>query len=195
MNKKAILSFNQLMAFIRILLLIVVMFATIFLVNSALNMTVDTFDAESELFIQQLLYSNALMLNDYETDRFYPAIIDLNKFNSLEVEEDLNNFIHYEYNRKVAAKITLLDSDGSTYTKSSGYIPIEIPIDESSYEHTIVSPIYFNKEMYNQWKGTPSWIPGPGGVKDKKKNIFVLIKEDNELKEGYLKFEVIIPNS
>ncbi|MDP7506162.1 MAG: hypothetical protein QF362_01825, partial [Candidatus Woesearchaeota archaeon] len=90
MNKKAILSFNQLMAFIRILLLIVVMFAIVFLVNSAITMEINTFNAESELFIQQLLYSNALMLNDYETDRFYPAIIDLNKFNSLEVEEDLN---------------------------------------------------------------------------------------------------------
>ena len=195
MNKKAILSFNQLMAFIRILLLIVVMFAIVFLVNSAITMEINTFNAESELFIQQLLYSDALMLNNHETGRFYPAIIDLDKFTSPEVEEALNNSIHYEYNRVVAAKITLLDSDGSTYTKSSGYIPIEIPIDESSYEHTIVSPIYFNKEMYNQWKGTPSWIPGPGGVKDKKKNIFVLIKEDNELKEGYLKFEVIIPNS
>tara|TARA_Y100000310_G_C20701769_1_gene830628 strand:- start:8302 stop:8889 length:588 start_codon:yes stop_codon:yes gene_type:complete len=195
MNKKAILSFNVLMAFIRILLLIIVMFAIVFLVNSAITLETNTFDIESELFIQQLLYSDALMLNNHEIGRFYPAIIDLTKFTSVEVEKNLNNSIHYEYSRIVAAKITLLDSGGSIYTKSLGYIPIGIPIAESSYKNNIISPIYFNKERYSQWKGIPSWIPGPGGVKDKKKNIFVLIKEGSQFKKGYLKIELIIPNS
>tara|TARA_Y100000310_G_C20683655_1_gene817622 strand:+ start:1461 stop:2048 length:588 start_codon:yes stop_codon:yes gene_type:complete len=195
MNKKAILSYNELMAFIRILLLIIVMFAIIFLVNSTITLEVNTFDAEAELFIQQVLYSNALILNDHETGRSYPAIIDLDKFTSTEVEKALNNSIHYEYTRKIAAKLTLLDSDGSLYTKSLGYIPVGISIDEPSYEDAIISPIYFNKEMYTKWKGIPSWIPGPGGVKAKPKNIFVLIKEGSQLNQGYLKFEVIIPNS
>ena len=90
MNKKAILSFNELMAFIRILLLIIVMFAIIFLINSAIDFNINTFDAEAELFVQQVLYSNALMLNDHETGRFYPAIIDWEKYTSTEVKKNQN---------------------------------------------------------------------------------------------------------
>jgi len=196
MNKKAISAFNQLMAFIRILLLIIVMFAIIFLINSGFSLKVNTFDAEAELFIQQIVYSKALILYDNDIDRLYQAVIVLDKFTSQKAEENLDRSIYYETNRKVAAKITLLDSDGSRYKKpSSGYMP-GVPVDgELPSEDDTISPIYFNKEKYNEWKRIRAWIPGPGGVKSKQKNIFVLIKDGNQFKKGYLEFDVIIPNS
>ena len=195
MNKKGISAFNQLMAFIRILLLIVVMFAIIFLINSGFSFKVNTFDAEAELFIQQIVYSKALIFHDNDIGRLSPAIIVLDKFASSNAEENLDRSIHYETNRKVAAKITLLDFDGSRYRKPSlGYTP-GVPIDGEPIEDNIISPIYFNEEKYNEWQGIRAWIPGPGGVKSKQKNIFVLIKDGNQFKKGYLEFDVIIPNS
>jgi len=201
MNKKAILAFNVLMTFIRILLLIIVMIVIISLIRSFFIMEVNTFNVEVELFIQRVLYSEALMFYDNDIDRFYPSMVDLNKFTAEHVEKNLNKSIYFKNNRKVAAKITLLDFEGQPYQKSSDdYMPYEegmFPIgDDTSYNDNI-EPVYLNKEWYNLWivRAKSAWNIGPGGVKRKQKNIFVLIKEDNQLKKGYLKFDVIIPNS
>lgn len=100
-----------------------------------------------------------------ENDRLHPGTVDMDKF----YEGNLEQEFVYPDERALAAKITL-------YSEGEEGISI-----------------HYNKEQYINWEPL-RWISGKGGVSFVQRNLSVLVMA-NGLKNGFLEFEVIIPNT
>ena len=170
MNKKAIYSEDAVLMIFNLLLLIIVAVVLVFLINIFTVNELNTQRLEAEVLKDRVLYSkNCISYYDSEIDRSYPGIIDIKKFN----EATLNDCLYFkEENRNIAAKIMLTTSKNYDY-----------------------KTIYYNQNWYDSWYPLVS-IPGPGGTKAFAYTINVLVlSETNELKDYFLNFEILVPNS
>jgi len=176
MNKKGDISFNTILWVPKIIFAIIVLFTIVLLIRSFIVTELDIFNAEADIFVQRILMSrNGISYIDPDLDRTYPGIIDENAFRSVDIDTILNTSIYYgDTNKKIAANITLIRENGE-----------------------FVRSIIYNPDYFYRWKELlrAHWVRGPGGVRGKTKDIQVLIKEQDRLKNGMLKVEVIIPNS
>lgn len=177
MNKRAIISFEMLMWIPRILFLVIVMFSVVILIRSFVVEKVDVTELEANIFANRLLYSqNSISFVDEDTERVYPGIIDLTKFNSKEMESLLLKSIFYgDNNRKVGAKITLKNPEDNKDTS-----------------------LFYNRAFYDEKRTLiDSWgnAKGPGASTSFIKKLDVLILEKSKLHNGILTLDIIIPNS
>jgi hypothetical protein len=161
----------------KIIAISIIFLAVVFYVNRFVLTKLDVQDIEASLVVDRLMYSKTcLSYVDNELSRPYPGIIDLEKFNT----ETTDSCIYYGEdedgnlkNKYTSAKLTL------TYT-------------EEGTEKT--KTIYHNKDWYENWFPLVG-ISGPSGVLSHKETNYVLVKKDEELLQGKLDFDVILPNS
>jgi len=170
MNSKSQIS-DYLIAFIpRILFLIIVLTAIYILVNSYIKVEVDTFDAESNLFIQRVLYSrNSISYLDKETGQLYPGIIDVAKLAT--IEEDLKKSMSYSDSRHLAARFVITNM-----------------LEEQ------VAVFYYNKDWFERWFPLID-MKGPGGVKSASKKLYMLLKDKSLVDVMLLEKKVNIDSS
>jgi hypothetical protein len=144
---------DYLIAFIpRIIFLIIVLGVIFVLVNSYVKTEVDTFSAESSLFVQRLLYSkNGISFLDSSTGQVQPGIIDLS--NASAMDEKLERSILYRDARQVAARIKLTNLAGEE-----------------------IATFYYNKQWFDRWIVLTGYS-GPGGSKSITRRLYVLLKD------------------
>jgi hypothetical protein len=170
--KKGMTSFEMVTYIFRIIFLVIVISAILILVRTYIVISVDTFDAESELIYNRFIYSvNGISYYDHEINRLYPGVIDIKRFNSsiLDKAVDFGEYPH------VGAEFTLKDERG-IIKKTAIY-------NEDFYDEKI--------KLFDA-----GYIRGAGGVKALKKENYVVYKdEDGKTKQGFLEVEIVIPNS
>jgi len=177
MNRRALISFEMLMWIPRIIFLVIVLFAIIILIRSFVLEKIDVTELESEIFANRLPCSpNSISFVDEISGRVYPGIIDLNKFKTNEIEDNLLKSIYYgNSNRNVGAKITLKNPGKGEENQ-----------------------IFYNKVFYEEKKilVDSALTEGPGGAKNYIKKLDVIIFEkENTMHKGVLILDIIIPNS
>ncbi|MBI2128623.1 hypothetical protein HYU07_00140 [Candidatus Woesearchaeota archaeon] len=106
------ISFNTVIWIQRILFIVTIVFSILFLITFFFNLKNETTDLRIALFANRILYSpDGITYNSPETDRSYPGIIDLQKFDSAALEKAI--FYNDEKGDAViAAKLRLLDEKG-----------------------------------------------------------------------------------
>lgn len=174
MKKKALHTMEIIFWIPRIIFLIIVMFALMFLLRHFIFTTVDISEVRATTFIHRSLYSpNGLSYLDEATGRIYTGIIDLEKFKDSTTLE--NSIFYGEKNTEVAAKFELVD-------------------EETNKLHIL----YYNQDKYEDWKKFHKlgYTKGPGGFRSYTKKFNVLIATPTQKRNrASLMIEVIIPNS
>jgi len=173
-NKRAdLISFNVVFHIVEIIFIIVVGIFVFFIIH--VERDFKTFDVESEILLDRILYSNnGLWLYDEGIDRLYPGILVFETFNDKQKIGDLlNKTIFYGIDNKRAAAELILNVDGSRY-----------------------GPVYYNEQKYKEWV---EWYKagvtkGVGAAQGKNKNYYVLVKQGDNLVQGSLSVTVLIPN-
>ena len=173
-NKRAdLISFNVVFHIVEIVFMVVVGIFVFFIIHVERN--IDTFDVESEILLNRILYSNnGLWLYDGGIDRLYPGMLMFETFNDKQkIEDSLNKTIYYGIDNKRAAAQLILNVDGSRY-----------------------GPVYYNEQKYREWV---EWYKagvtkGIGAAQGKNKNYYVLVKQGDKLVQGSLNVTVLIPN-
>ncbi|MDO8740220.1 MAG: hypothetical protein Q7J54_01455 [Candidatus Woesearchaeota archaeon] len=107
------ISFNTVIWIQRLLFIVTIVFSILFLITFFFNLKNETTDLRIALLANRILYSpDGITYNSPETDRAYPGIVDLQKFDSAHLE----TAIYYDDedtdekgNAIIAAKIRLLD--------------------------------------------------------------------------------------
>jgi hypothetical protein len=170
MNKKAQISDYMVFFIPRLIFLIIVVAAVSLLIHKFIQTEVDTFDAESSLFVQQLLYSkNALAKADNVTGQYYPGILDYSRIMQDDFEEQLEKALNYNTNH-LAAKMTITDIS----------------------KEELVS-FYYKKSSYENWI-VLSQLKGPGASRSLTKKLYVILDQDGSQFEGFLEISVVMPN-
>jgi hypothetical protein len=144
---------DYMVAFVpRVLFLIIVLVSVYFLVHSYIKTEVDSFEAESNLFVQRLLYSrNALAFVDKDTAEVQPGVIDVSKLST--IEDNLKKSISYSDSRHLAAKLRI-----------------------TSLKDEEISTFYFQKEWFDRWI-VLSGLSGGGGSRQITRKLYVLLKD------------------
>jgi hypothetical protein len=166
MNKKAQI-FEQVMYLPRVIILAALIFIVYALISSGIKNEIKTFDAESELIINRMIYSRSgISYYDENIDRVYPGIIDVKKLSNLNAVFNLPaDDVH------LSARVTL--------TQTGKLEPII---------H------YLNGEWFQRWYPLTS-LMGLGGKQYKREQLPVTVFEQGkELVPGILQIEIIIPN-
>jgi hypothetical protein len=102
--KKGLISFNMLMWIPRIIFMVIVVLSIILLIASYFRLELVISKAESELFVQRLLYSpHGISFYDPYSNRVYPGIIDLDNL------ELINQSIFYGEQKHIGAKLIVKD--------------------------------------------------------------------------------------
>ena len=168
MNKKAQVSFTILQTIPRLIFLIVVLFSVIFLVRGYVVDNLNVQDTQAEVFINRIIYSeNGISYYDEELKMTTPGIINP----KLITNQNLDNLMDYKDDSFIAGRVILLDIKN-----------IEI-----------ASAIY-NEKTYNRW--TPLiGQKGIGGVTEFKRSIAVTFIDGVKIRQGILKFEVLLPGN
>ncbi|MBI2656396.1 hypothetical protein HYX03_01500 [Candidatus Woesearchaeota archaeon] len=173
MNKKA--SFDMIVNLFRLLFTIVVFVSIVFLTRAFIQQKIDIFEAESKLLAHRIVLSNDINYIDMDTGRTYTGIIDLQKFASEDFEKNILNSIYYgKINSEASAKITL------KYNDEGKAVEVEK---------------FYNKELYNEKKVLiEAKLIGAGAARKLDTSFYVLVKDNNNLKEGVLNIDAILPN-
>ncbi|MBW3022880.1 hypothetical protein KY308_02155, partial [Candidatus Woesearchaeota archaeon] len=105
MHKKAIGAYDIVYWSFRILFILIMFSAIIFLARVYENQTIDTSYSEAVIFIRYMLYNpNSLPYVDPESGRAYPGTVDISKFSSAQLESAMS---FGEIKDMVTAKISL----------------------------------------------------------------------------------------
>jgi hypothetical protein len=166
MNRKALVEYLP-QFIMRVIFLIVVLTAILFLINSYIKTEVHTFDAEASLFIQRVLYSkNCLAYHDETTGQTYPGIIEYASLASEDFQEQLAGCANYRDSRHLAARIEIFDEDNN-----------------SLLTH------HFNKQWYEHWIELVGF-PGFSGSQSMSRTIYILLKDRREIRMRQLQDEI-----
>jgi len=167
MDKHGGLSFKTLlMAFYKLMVLIIVAVAMYMFVAQFLRMNIDVFDVESEIFAYGVMHSqNGISYS--EDKRVYPTMINLE-------EIDISKGFFFTENRYISAKFEFLDRT----------------------EKELKSPYYYNKDYFELWYPLSSYFnKGPGASQRKFKTYPVTYMKDDQVIPGMLRMTIVIPNS
>jgi hypothetical protein len=168
-NKKGVGAEEWLEQIPKIILTVIVMAGIFVLISIFVNVKVDVRPVQREVLFNRLLYQpNSIMLTDDFTGQVYPGIIDMDKFNN----ETLDNSIKYFYERQIAAKLELYDS-----------------------EKNLVQTAYLNSVWFNRMEPLArAKVGGASSGVIKSRTVPVSYKQGTVLQPGYLKIEVLTPN-
>ena len=172
-DKRGVSNFEMLMWIPRIIFIIFIMFAIIFLVRTYVATVIDTSAIKANLFSNRIIYSaNGISYYDESINRVYPGIIDSKKFSSADF---LDKAVYYgEKNREIGAKIVLKD------------------LDEGKESVLFYNQLFFKEQKKLVDSGLTE---GPGGSRGYIKKYNILIIKGNSLEKGELAIDIVIPNS
>ena len=184
LNKKGDISYYQLMfAMYRAMILVIVIVSILLITKIFAKITLDTQEAEMELFAQQLLYSqNGISYYDDNLHKVYPGIIDYRMLKNKAVfENKLMQAFHYKEFPLSAAQF-------------------EIVVYEQSDEYEIFEKIHYQKEYFEQLHVlAQTGIGGAGGAKEIYKEIPVIIRKETaqgtQFYPAMLKMVIVSSNS
>ena len=179
MNKKAQFMDYVLNWIPKLIILSIVFMAMVFYVNKQMQTKLDVQDVEASLLIDRMVYSKncfAYVDNSNGAVRPYPGIININEFTT----ERIDMCVYYGLDREGKSK--------NIYTSAK----LTLTYTEDNQEQ--IEIIYHNKDWYENWYPLVG-IRGPGGTKSYKESNYVLVRKDDELLQGKLEFNVILPNS
>ncbi|MFH0979061.1 MAG: hypothetical protein V1837_07220 [Candidatus Woesearchaeota archaeon] len=163
MNKKSEIS-DYMIAFVpRFLFLVVMLVSIYFLVHTYVKTEVDTFDAESALFVDRLIYSRD-GLCQMSQGQVTPGIIDASRLQYL--ESNLTKNIVYPDSRHIAAKVSIKDM-GSAELFS----------------------FYYNKDWFDRWI-VLSKYSGSSASTVSRRSLYFLLKGKSELDKLLLKNQI-----
>ncbi|MEM2121895.1 MAG: hypothetical protein QXU20_04535 [Candidatus Woesearchaeota archaeon] len=111
---------------------------------------------------QKLIYSKEIIY--YDGTKYYPGIIDLEKFNY----DNLNQVFYFDYNKYMSMKITLKTKDNS-----------------------VIKELIVNNERYQDML-TRSWFSGKGSTSRNILREVVLVKDNNKFYNAVLELEVLM---
>ncbi len=170
MDKKAQESFSILLIIPRMIFLIIVMFSIYFLIRAYVVSKLDVQDVQVDVFINKVLYSpNGISYYDRDLKRSIPGLINPSSI----TDDNLNKLADYDDSSFISAKIQLIDNDSKEITSA-----------------------LYNGETYSRWLPVATTgVPGPGGYKQTIKSVYVNFLDQNKIREGTLKFDVLIPGS
>lgn len=175
LNKKSTVSLEMTLWIPRLIFLVVVIFSIYLLIKLFITNKIDTFDVETSLFANSILFSKSLNFFDGDTNRINIGTIDLQKFESENTWQKLESEIGYSNDKKIAARISLKNLDnGMNY-----------------------NDVFYRKDFYEQKKviADAGFTKGPGGAKSSTKNFYVLIKDKDSISKGLSTIDVVMPNS
>lgn len=169
MNKKGAigLSFSQVIWVFRLIFLGMAIMFCLLLILMYINVSYASEPAEREILIQRILFSpNGISYYNPLTGIVEAGTIDLKKFE----KNVLDKAIHYDRDY-MAARMDLNDLEtGKPYVG------------------------YYNKDFYQE-KIVLRGLKGSGGVDILERNFYVLIKDGEEIHNGTLNFEVVMPRT
>ena len=152
----------------RIGFLIVALLSFFLLINFYITNKLDTQRLQSEVLVNRILYSDAIMMQELENSRVYTGIIDVNKFDST----NLDAKIDYSIKKHATAKLQIVDNiDGKV-----------------KYTAYLNKPQYENLEVI-------LYKEGKGGSTRYIKTYPITYTDGTEYKYGRLIIDMIIPNS
>lgn len=165
---KAQVSFTILQTIPRLIFLIIVLFSVIYLVRGYVADNLNVQKVQAEVFVNRIIYSpNGISYYDKELETTTPSLIDP----KLLTNANLENLMNYKDDTFIAGKVILFDIQ----------------------DKQIASAIY-NEKAYNRW--TPLiGQEGIGGVTQFKKSVLVTFINEGKIRQGMLKFEVLMPGS
>lgn len=171
MKKNALITFNMLMWLPRIIFMTIVFFSIVFLTSWYARTEIQTWQTESELIAQRILYSpGGISYNDPLSNRLYPGVIDLTKFkdNSIPLLDD--SLFYGTENKHIGANITIIDLK----------------------KNQLAQGIY-NNIVYRRIaeKGRL----GRGGVNTVEKQIYVLAKDETKTIPAIAQITIVIPRT
>ena len=171
MDKKA--SFDTVVNLFRLLFVVMAFFSVVLLAKITVKEKIDVFEVQSRLLTNRLVFSKDINYFDTDISRLYIGTVDLQKFNSGDIENNLLNSIYYgKINSEAAAKLTLKDM-------------------ESQQSHQV----FYNKGLYDEKEVLlKAKLIGKGSAKRMDRNFYVLIKDNDKIKRGILNVDVILPN-
>ncbi len=167
-QNKALMSFNMLMWIPRIIFMVIVLFSVIFLATWYAWQEIHSWQAESGLITQRMLYSiNGISYHDPLSSRLYPGIIDLSKFQNNQIPI-LDSSIYYgPENKHLGAKITIKDM-----------------------QDNILREGIYNNDIYSRI--VQEGRTGAGGIDVSRKKIYVLAKDTQQLIPAIAEITVVI---
>ncbi|MEM4267636.1 MAG: hypothetical protein QXK37_02285 [Candidatus Woesearchaeota archaeon] len=180
--RKGWADFPLLFLFIKMAFLFAVAIAVVVVVHSFISEDIDVFDAESDIFLHAVLYSqDGISYVDPVTKRVYPYMIDPRYFlNSSTSSERLQKAFSSK-KPFIAAKFSLEQKDSR---KSFVYKGKEL------------QPLYYNEEAYKKWIViAKSGATGIGGVQEKTRFYNVILNDGENVFPADLAVSVVIPNS
>ncbi|MFW5991436.1 MAG: hypothetical protein ACOCQX_04355 [Candidatus Nanoarchaeia archaeon] len=181
-NKDGQIVFSAVMfAFIKLIIIMFVLFTLIFFIRRFIYFEDDTTELESEIFFNSLLNSrHGPSFVDEETGRVYPGLIELSFFNNPNELEDA-----FSLEQKfLAAKISLYNSTGGRVVNGKA-----------------VHQVYFKKDDYRAWKEISEMSfaigqdTGPGDIADYTKKQYVNIRAGEKVVPGYIEVKVLMLKS
>jgi hypothetical protein len=181
-GSRADLSFNTLNFVIRLAFLVAITFFIFFMVRSQIITNVDVTDAESQIFVQRLLYAkDGVSYYDATLGRLYPGVIKLDTFNQDYFERNVQDAFYYgDDNRIIGAKLSLFEADGSKIA-SRDYV------------------VEYNKDFYDEkevlYMAGEGFLKGRGGVTGTTMKIPVIILDKEAERGGLLEVVVIMQNA
>jgi hypothetical protein len=145
------------------------------LINFYINNQIDTNYLQSQVLLNRILYSDAIMKKDSDTGRVFTGVVDIKKFNNEQLEQSIN---YAEYRRHAAVKLKLLNKDPDP-------------------QKQFIMDAYLNKDMYDYWKEiVKANVKGKGSA-----TLYITkypvtyIGIDDNYYYGTLIVEIMIPNS
>lgn len=169
------ISTNQMYYIVRLMFFMIIIFYIYSVINNHMKEEVDIFEVESSIVRQRFLNDNgSFCYTDTVTGRFYPGIIDINKFNQDFYDSQISKEIYIDNeNPYLSGNITLKDINGN-----------------------YMDSITFNEKQYSIYAplAKAGYVKGKGGVRKNTKIIYVLIKEEDQTSTGFLEMEVVSLN-
>lgn len=172
MNKKAIMALNMALWIPRIIFLVIVILSVVAFTITYASKEIDVWRSEAETIAQRIIYSpHGISYHDPLSNRLYPGIIDTTKMKT----EFLENAMFYggkeEDKKHIGASIIITNQNTGDKIAEADYHPKTARrIEEKGFM-------------------------GRGGVDAIEKELYVLVKEGEELIPAIAKITVVVPRS
>lgn len=112
LNKKGLMMLNYAIWIMRFIFLAILLVSVSIVISKYVNLRVDIAASESEVALQRIVSSDALMYASPVTSRTYPAIIDMNKIKNAAV---LDSEIDFGKARHISAKVSLQNKKSAVF--------------------------------------------------------------------------------
>ncbi len=155
----------------RIIFLVVVSVSIILFISLFIKTEIDTSQTEADLLAYQLIYSaHGISYHDPFSNRIYPGEIDMTISSPPNFQKMLN--ISFYTKRKIAAKIEIQNLDTNQKTEA----------------------MFDPGGKFREWI-VKEGIKGIGGVDVFRKEMYVLLRDQNKVDKGLLKMTIVISRS